>query len=334
MGNNLPAIKQSINSAGSIQLFMDCLPSALGKHAKELATRYTKMVYTEITLKPALQSCSIPSLMRAASQAASLDLPIDARGQAYLVPYKNKGVQEAQFQIGYLGLIELAFRSGKVNSISAHCVYESEKDSVKIQRVDGKFFVEHPFSYEMPKGKVIAVYASADVKGAGSVMVVLRADEIEKFRKMSKAPNSPAWKDHFDAMAKKTAIRQLAKFLPKSVMDDFSRAAAQDEREDFEAAQERLGKDNFESLGKDVMDVEFEKDKPETTKKNTKKTSPKDKGNQTTEKKDEKPFEFDWQCKSKKCGVGFDQPKNTGPDGKVPVCPKCGSLQIEMNPNF
>ncbi len=243
--SNLPEIKKNLMSSGSIQLFKDNLPNAFGDHAEKMAARFTKMVYTTISQSEELQKCSVESLVKAASQAASLDLDIDVRGLAYLVPYNcKKGtkqnpvwVMEAQFQIGYMGLIELAYRSGKVKAISAHCVYESEKDTVKITRLDGQFEVVHPFSFEPPSGKMIAVYASAEIEGIGSQTVVLRIDEIEKLRRVSKAPDSPAWKVHYEAMAKKTAIRQLAKFLPKSIVEDFSRGAAIDEQETFVEAQ-------------------------------------------------------------------------------------------------
>lgn len=237
--SNLQAIKDGLTSKGAIALFKDSLPNATGKHAEEMANRFAKMTYTAITQNSLLQQCSVQSIVKAASQAASLELDIDVRGLAYLVPYKNSKANqyEAQFQIGYMGLIELAYRSGKVKAISAHCIYESEKGKIEINRVDGQFTVKHPFSFEAPTGKIVAVYASAEIEGLGSQTIVLRIDEIEKFRKLSKAPDSPAWKQHYEAMAKKTAIRQLAKFLPKSILEDFSKGAALDEQETFIEAQ-------------------------------------------------------------------------------------------------
>jgi recombination protein RecT len=227
--NQLQTIKHGLMHKGTVKVFHDALPTATGDQAGKAAERFAKMVYTTIVNNPSLQKCSVPSLIKAASQSASLGLDLDARGLAYLVPYGS----EANFQIGYLGLIELAYRSGKVKAISAHCIYESEKDRVSITRVDGKFEVKHPFSYEPPKGKIIAVYATAEVEGFGSFTDVMRADEIERIRSLSKAKNSPAWKDHYEAMAKKTVIRRLAKFLPKSIVEDFARAVSEDEANEF-----------------------------------------------------------------------------------------------------
>lgn len=266
--NRLAVIKEGLLSKGALTLFKDNLPNATGEQAEKLAIRFAKMVYTVVCQSPILQQCSLPSLIRASSISASLDLDIDTRGLAYLVPYKKKEgngyVMEAQFQIGYLGLMELAYRSGKVKAISAHCVYESEKDKVVITRINGQFKVEHPFSYEPPKGKMIAVYATAEVEGFGPQTIVLRTDEVENFRKLSKAPDSPAWKSHYEAMAKKTAIRQLAKFLPKSILKEFARGAAIDERESFVDAQSNAQGAIDHMAGSEVIDVTPEPQPVET----------------------------------------------------------------------
>jgi recombination protein RecT len=258
--NPLQVIKTKLFAPGTLQLFKDNLPAASKELAEKAANRFAKMVYTTICQNPSLQKCTFASLAKAASQSASLDLDIDVRGLAYLIPYRNKNVQEAQFQIGYLGLIELAYRSRKVKSISAHCIYESEKETAEVVRVDGQYSVKHPFSYEKPTGKLVAVYATAEIDGLGPQTVVLRFDEIERYRKISKAPNSPAWKDHYEAMAKKTAIRQLAKFLPKSIVEDFSRGAAMDEHETFVEAQVSAEETIKNQAGSEPVDAEFEDD--------------------------------------------------------------------------
>jgi recombinational DNA repair protein RecT len=132
--------------------------------------------------------------------------------------------------------------------------------------VDGRYKVEHPFSYNEPKGKMIVVYATAEVEGFGPRSIVLRKDEVEAARKFSKAPNSPAWTNHYPMMAKKTAIRQLAKFLPKSILEEFSKGVAIDEQETFveasQAAQQRIEGD----MGSEPVDVQFEEDKKENDK--------------------------------------------------------------------
>lgn len=233
--SQIAIIRKEILSSGTVNFFRDALPAVSQAEAGKVAGRFAKILYTTISNSPQLQRCTVQSIIKAAGISASLGLDIDMRGLAWLVPYKNKdtGALEASFQIGYQGLVELAYRSGKVKAISAHCIYESEADNVRITRENGRYSVHHPFSYKEPSGKMIAVYATAEVEGFGSFTEVLRVDEVEKVRRGGKAPNSPAWTQHFEAMAKKTAIRRLAKFLPKSIAEDFTRAAAADEKQDI-----------------------------------------------------------------------------------------------------
>lgn len=318
--NSLQLIKSGLFADNAITMFKDSLPQALGKAAQEVATRFAKNVYTYICQNPDLQDCTLPSIIRASCLSASLNLDIDPRGLAYLVPYMNNKVKparrEAQFQIGYLGLIELAYRSGKVLDISAHCIYESEKNFVKITRTDGRYKVEHPFSYTPPTGKMIATYATAEVEGFGSRTIVLRIDEVEAARIKSKAPNSPAWANFYEAMAKKTAIRRLAKFLPKSILEDFARGAAIDEKENFVEAKETVQKQIEGSMGSEPIDTTFE---PGTTPAPKVKKEPKVKPPKT---KDESKHKF--VCICKKGRLGFDKPKK-GPHGEV-MCPYCLSI--------
>jgi len=57
-----------------------------------------------------LQKCSAKSILGAAGLAATVKLPITpSLGYAYIVPYGN----EAQFQIGTKGLIQLSHRTGQ-----------------------------------------------------------------------------------------------------------------------------------------------------------------------------------------------------------------------------
>lgn len=75
------------------------------------------------------------SIMTAAMKAATLKLPIEpSLGMAYIVPYNRNEKQgntwvkinEAQFQMGYKGFIQLAQRSGQIRNINCDIVYKEE----------------------------------------------------------------------------------------------------------------------------------------------------------------------------------------------------------------
>ena len=89
--------------------------------------RFTRMVLSAISTNPKLGSCTPTSFLGAMMSAAQLGLePNTPLGQAYILPYQNKGTLEAQFQLGYKGLIDLAYRSGEVELVQAHIVYEND----------------------------------------------------------------------------------------------------------------------------------------------------------------------------------------------------------------
>lgn len=182
---------------------------ALGKNIDP--QRFVRICMTTIRTNPTLQKCEPGSVLASLMLCAQLSLEPGPLGHAYLVPFGG----ECVFIPGYQGLIELAYRSGKVLNIYAELIHEHDHFRVALG-TDRK--LEHtPPAFGQDRGKVIGVYAVAKLAGgADPVFVTLTRDEVERFRSMSRGKNSPAWKDHWEAMAKKTAVRQLSKWIPKS----------------------------------------------------------------------------------------------------------------------
>jgi recombination protein RecT len=86
--------------------------------------RLLRIALTEVRRQPKLAECSQASLLSAVFSCAQLGLePGGALGHAYLVPYGK----EVQFILGYRGMIDLARRSGLIDSITAHAVYEGDR---------------------------------------------------------------------------------------------------------------------------------------------------------------------------------------------------------------
>ena len=89
--------------------------------------RFTRIALSALNNTPQLQQCTPMSFLAALLNAAQLGLePNTPLGQAYLIPYRNKGTLECQFQIGYKGLIDLAYRNGQMQTIQAQAVYEND----------------------------------------------------------------------------------------------------------------------------------------------------------------------------------------------------------------
>ena len=76
-------------------------------------TRFISSIVSAVQTTPKLQECSNQSILSAALLGEALNLsPSPQLGQFYMVPFNNKGVKEAQFQLGYKGYVQLAVRSG------------------------------------------------------------------------------------------------------------------------------------------------------------------------------------------------------------------------------
>lgn len=195
------------------------LPSAITPE------RFTRMATTAVTMNPDLGECTPSSFIGAMLQAAALGLePNTPLGQAYLIPYNRKDrrtgkfYKEAQFQIGYRGMIELAHRSGEFQSIEAHVVYENDEFEYELG-LDPK--LKHKPAME-GRGNPVWVYAIYKLKSGGYGFEVMSKHDIDEHRKKySKAKSSP-WDTAWEGMAKKTVIKQVLKYAP--LKSEFVRA--------------------------------------------------------------------------------------------------------------
>lgn len=216
---NVPAKQQE-----APQMTMkDWINKSQGAIAKALPStitpeRFTRMATTAVTMNPDLGKCTPASFIGAMLQAAALGLePNTALGQAYLIPYNRKDKQsgqwykEAQFQIGYRGLIELAHRSGDFKSIEAHVVYENDEFEYELG-LDPK--LKHKPAMKN-RGDVTWVYAIYKLQSGGYGFEVMSVEDINTHReKYSKAKTSSPWDTSWEAMAKKTVIKQALKYAP------------------------------------------------------------------------------------------------------------------------
>jgi recombination protein RecT len=162
-------------------------------------------------------------------QAAQLGLePNTPLGQAYLIPFKNnkKGIVECQFQIGYKGLIDLAYRSGEMSSIYAHAVHENDEFEYEYG-LDQKL-VHKPASSN--RGKAIKYYAVWKLKNGGYGFGVMSVEDVtlhaQKYSQAFAYSSSP-WKTEFDEMAKKTVLKAVLKYAP--IKTEFMLAATQND---------------------------------------------------------------------------------------------------------
>lgn len=185
--------------------------------------RLIHIAMTACQNNPKLLLADRRSLLAAVIQAAQLGLePDPLMGQAYLVPYKGK----VQLQPGYKGLMDLARRSDMVLSINAGVVHVGDE----FDFAEGsKPFILHKRSLTAQPGEFVCAWACAEIRGAANPSVkVLPKWFVERIRAISAMGTSGPWKEHYDAQATKTAIKQLSKVLPASV--ELRRAVSLDDQ--------------------------------------------------------------------------------------------------------
>ena len=210
--NDLPTLLQKMGPE---------LAKALPKHVSP--DRISRIALTALRSNPELLKCSPGSFLGSVLSAAQLGLEVNTPlGHAYLVPYKGN----CQLIVGYRGMMDLARRSGEVSNIYAHEVRKGDHFHVRLgldQHID------HVPSDDPDREKqpITHVYAVAKMRDREPVFVVLTTSQVERYRARSSARNSPAWANDWEAMAKKTAVRRLATWLPQSA--ELARAAALDE---------------------------------------------------------------------------------------------------------
>lgn len=222
-------------AAGNKKTILDYVKSMEGEIAKALPSvitpeRFTRIVTTALSSNPKLRECTpisfVGSMMTAAQLGMECNTPL---GQAYLIPRWNskKGANECQFQLGYKGMIEMAYRSGEVSTISAHVVHENDEFEYELGL--------EPVLKHKPamsnRGAPTHVYATFHTKEGGYGFEVMSMDDVrehaKKFSDAVKNGKFSPWSTNFEEMAKKTVLKRVLKYAPMKT--EFARQLSADE---------------------------------------------------------------------------------------------------------
>lgn len=187
---------------------------------------FVRAVLSEITKQPKLMSADPKTVLGGVMLAAQLRLEIGAgMGEFWLTPRRDKGKDICLPIIGFQGLVKLALRSEFVTNVQAFIVRDGDDFTYGADAERGMFYEWRPRDFEEDRTP-IGVVATAKMRAGGTTWVYLTAGQV-----ISRRPSyweSTPWKTHQDEMWKKTAVRALAKYLPKST--DLGRAIEADEQ--------------------------------------------------------------------------------------------------------
>lgn len=235
----------------TMQQYIKSMEGEIAKALPSVITpeRFTRIVLSAISVNPKLGSCTPASFLGAMMTSAQLGLEVNTPlGQAYVLPYNNKGTLEAQFQLGYKGLIDLAYRSGEVEVIQAHVVYANDE-------FECEYGLEPKLTHkpaDSNRGEPVKVYAVFKTKSGGYGFEVMSMEDVRQHAaKYSKAYSSfSPWKTNFEEMAKKTVLKRVLKYAP--LKSEFVKAAVQDE-----VIKKGLSDDMYSVPNETVFDAEF-----------------------------------------------------------------------------
>ena len=214
MSNTQVATKQNNMSLGELMHS----PAVVGKlnevwNSPQMANSFMSSVISVANGNPQLRNAEPMSIIGAAMVAATMQLQvIPTLGQCYIIPYGKK----AQFQVGYLGLLQLCQRSGQFKKILAAPVHEGEYVS------GDEFDEEYVFDKKQKKSdKVIGYMAKFELLNGFTKVAYWDIEKVKahatKFSQAFRAGFNSPWKSDFDAMAQKTVLKSILKFAPKSI---------------------------------------------------------------------------------------------------------------------
>lgn len=223
---------KSLKPIDQIKLKIDGIQKQLASAIPATMQRYltperlTRLFWQEARKNPTLLKCTPESVASGLMTAAQLGIEVGVQGQGWLVPYYNGKDKrhDAQFIIGYKGLIALARRSGEVLSVETHIVYEKDKFTLKLG-INTE--VEHEPYLDGDRGEPKLAYGVARFKDGGYHFEWMPEVEIMKIKGRSKASAYGPWVTDTDQMRRKTVIRRMANYLPMSI--EFANAITLDD---------------------------------------------------------------------------------------------------------
>ncbi len=178
-----------------------------------------------------INGASIESKLTAVLNVASIGLTLNpALKLAYLVPRYNssKRLLEVVLEASYQGMVKLITDTGSARNVYAYPVYEGDDFSVGLGTSPT---ITHIPQYKSTE--VVKVYAVAILSDGTTQIEVMTIGQIEDIRATSesyksflaKKSKSCIWDTHFDEMSRKTVIKRICKYLPKTdIWDKLSTA--------------------------------------------------------------------------------------------------------------
>lgn len=199
--------KRPITILEKLESMQPQIAMALPKHLTP--ERMIRIAITCLRTNPKLAECEPQSIMASVMLASQLGLEPGVLGQSFLVPYKKT----CTLVPGWLGILDLVNRAGKATAWTG-AVYKGDEFDWALG--------DKPYVLHRPCGDETAlthVYAIARVKGSDyPIIEVWPMAKILKHRdRFNKVGENHYSYGHFEMYARKVALLQALKYVPRSV---------------------------------------------------------------------------------------------------------------------
>lgn len=232
--------------ANALEKMLPEIKKAVGKAMTP--ERFSRIALSLFNGNPVFWEADTTSFLSALMQSAQCGLePNTVLGEAYVIPYKNKkqNIVEINFQVGYKGILKMAFNTGEYEAIYAHEVRKGDEFSYEYGL--HKNLIHKPA--DVPSEEITHYYAVYKLKNGGFDFVVWSKERVEQHARefsknylyQGKVNQNSVWAKNFDSMAKKTVLIDVLKFAPKSV----EMAKALDLDYKSEAKEEKVSNFNY-----------------------------------------------------------------------------------------
>lgn len=209
----------------------------------ERVKREISFAIQSINKSQQLQKCSKESLLQAVLNVSNVGLTLNpAAKEAYLIP-RWSGLtksNEASLEPSYIGLVKLLTDTGSVKSMVCQLVFEG--DFFEVDLANNTNPVTHKPSFtNRGQKKIVGVYALATLSDNNRQVEWMELSEIEDIRERSETYKafkagkiqSCTWASDFGEMARKTVIKRIYKYLPRTEKAAFLDRAVDLDNEDY-----------------------------------------------------------------------------------------------------
>ena len=158
---------------------------------------------------PKLNQCDPKTIATSVRYAVQLGLNLHGPlKQAALIPYGD----ECKFELQYQGLFELIMRTGLYDVLKSKPVHEND-----LFVVEADDSISHSFTL-LNRGPIIGFYSVAKNAKGQYFNEVFSKQDMDELEEMTRKGNhkTPAWKNWYSEMGRKSALKRLIKWIPKT----------------------------------------------------------------------------------------------------------------------